>query len=108
LQPDDSRRQKMATTALLDLHIRGDRAVDALPVIEAILRDTRAFEGCLGVEVLVDVEDPAHVTVVEHWRSLERDDAYRTWRATPEGASGLGDLLDRPAVLSRYRTQATL
>ena len=95
----------MATAALLDLHLRGDRAADALPVIESILRDTRAFQGCLGVEVLVDVEDPAHVTIVEHWESIERDDAYRAWRATPEGASGLGDLLDRPSALVRYTTK---
>lgn len=98
----------MATAALLDLHLRGDRAADAPKVIESILRDTRAFEGCLGVEVLADVEDPLHVTIVEHWQSLERDDAYRAWRATPAGASGLGELLDRPAVLIRYETQTTL
>lgn len=98
----------MPTAALLDLHLRGDRAADGLPVIEAILGDTRAFEGCLGVEVLVDVDDPAHVTVVEHWQSLEHDDAYRAWRATPEGASGLGELLDRPSVLTRSTVQTTL
>jgi heme oxygenase (mycobilin-producing) len=98
----------MPTTALLDLHLRADRIADAPRVIEAVLRDTRAFEGCLGVEVLVDVEDAAHVTVVEHWQSLERDNAYRAWRAAPEGASGLGDLLVRPSVLSRYETQTTL
>ena len=95
----------MPTAALLDLHLRADRAADALPVVEAILRDTRAFDGCLGIEVLVDVADAAHVTVVERWRSLERDDAYRAWRATPEGASGLGDLVDRPPVLTRYATR---
>ena len=98
----------MPTAALLDLHLRGDRAADGLPLIEAILGDTRAFEGCLGVEVLVDVDDPAHVTVVEHWQSLEHDDAYRAWRATPEGASGLGELLDRPSVLTRSTVQTTL
>ena len=98
----------MTTAALLELHLRDDRDADALDVIEAILRDTRAFEGCLGVDVLVDVEDPAHVTIVERWQSLERDDAYRAWRATPEGASGLGDLLDRPAVLTRYAARTTL
>jgi quinol monooxygenase YgiN len=97
----------MATAALLDLHIRGDRAADALEVIETILRDTRAFPGCLGVQVLVDVDDPAHVTIVEHWRSIEDDDAYRAWRATPEGASGLGELLDRPSALTRYATHST-
>ena len=95
----------MATTALLDLHVRRDRAGDAPAAIEAILRDTRAFEGCLGVEVLVDVEDAAHLTIVEHWESLEHDAAYRAWRSTPEGASGLADLLDRPSILVRYETQ---
>jgi quinol monooxygenase YgiN len=98
----------LATTALLDLHIRGDRRADAPAAIEAILKDTRAFEGCLGVEVLADVADEAHVTIVEHWASLERDDAYRAWRATPEGASGLGVLLDRPSALYRYETRTTL
>ena len=98
----------MATTALLDLHIRGDRLADAPGAIEAILKDTRAFTGCLGVEVLVDVEDAAHLTIVEHWDSPQHDDGYRAWRATPEGASGLGDLLDRPAALYRYETRTTL
>jgi quinol monooxygenase YgiN len=98
----------MPTAALLDLHLRADRATDGLSVVDAILRDTRAFEGCIGVDVLVDVEDRAHVTIVERWQSIGHDDAYRAWRATPGGASGLGDLLDRPAVLTRYTNEATL
>ncbi|MGN6741868.1 MAG: putative quinol monooxygenase [Amnibacterium sp.] len=73
-----------------------------------MLRDTRAFDGCLGVEVLVDVADAAHVMIVEHWASLEHDDAYRTWRATPEGASGMGELVATPPVLTRYTTRTTL
>jgi quinol monooxygenase YgiN len=96
----------MGITALLELHIREDRLADAAEVIATTLKDTRAFDGNLGLEVLVDVQDPAHVTVVEHWQSLAHDDAYRAWRATPEGASGLGDILDRAPVLSRYETQS--
>lgn len=98
----------MPTTALLDLHVRADRAGDAPAAIEAILRDTRAFDGCLGVEVLADVADAAHVTIVEHWESLRHDDAYRAWRATPEGASGMAELVDRAPVLTRYETRTTL
>jgi quinol monooxygenase YgiN len=98
----------MTTTALLDLHVRSDRLADAPRIIDAVLRDTRAFQGCLGVEVLADVADAAHVTIVERWASLEHDDAYRAWRATPAGASGLADLLDRPAALTRYGTRSTL
>lgn len=98
----------MAITATLELHLRADRLDGAPEQIRAVLADTRAFDGCLGVEVLVDVADAAHVTIVERWESLGHDDAYRAWRATPAGASTLGELLDRPPVLVRYETQATL
>jgi heme oxygenase (mycobilin-producing) len=33
------------------------------------------------------------VVVYETWESIEHDQAYRKWRATPEGASGLGPIL---------------
>lgn len=98
----------MAVTALLDLKLRADKLADAPAAIAAILQQTRAFEGNEGLEVLVDVTDPTHLTVVEHWTSLERDEAYRAWRATPEGASNLGELLAGPSTLTKYETQSTL
>jgi quinol monooxygenase YgiN len=98
----------MAVTALLDLHLSADGVADAPAVLAATLKDTRAFDGNLGIEVLQDAADPTHVTVVEHWASMEHDDAYRAWRATPEGASNLGDVLAGPPSLWRYETQSTL
>ena len=98
----------MAVTAFLDLRLRADALDEALGVLAAVLADTRAFDGSQGIEVLQDVADPAHVTVVERWASLQHDDAYRAWRATPEGASGLGRVLAEPATLWRYETQSTL
>ena len=98
----------MAVTSLLDVHLRRDGLPDALAAVDAILRDTRAFDGSLGIEVLEDVDDPAHVTIVEHWASLQHDDAYRVWRATPEGASGLGAFVAAPPTLTRYETRSTI
>jgi len=98
----------MAVTAFLDLRLRADKVAEAPAVIAAVLKDTRAFDGNLGLEVLEDVADPTHVTIVEHWGSLEQDDAYRAWRATPEGASNLGDVLAGPPSLWRCTTQSTL
>jgi quinol monooxygenase YgiN len=96
----------MAVTATLELHLRAEKLDDAPAVLEATLAQTRAFEGNEGIEVLVDVDDPAHITVIEHWASIERDDAYRAWRATPEGASRLGEVLAGAPTLTRYETQA--
>ena len=83
----------MAITAILELQLKADSLETADEVIRATLTDTRAFPGCLGVTVLVDSGDPAHVLLYETWESIEHDRAYRAWRATPEGASDLGSIM---------------
>jgi len=93
----------MPFTAHLDLNLKAEALPTAPAVLRDILSDTRAFDGCLGVDVLVDSKDPAHFLVVEQWVSMEHDAAYRAWRAG-EGASGLGELLAAPPVLTHYET----
>jgi quinol monooxygenase YgiN len=91
----------VAITSLLELTLRPEAVAGAHAVLSETLTATRAFAGCRRVDVLVDTADPAHVVVVEEWESLEHDDAYRAWRATPEGASGLAALVAAPPRLTR-------
>ncbi|MCW2778174.1 MAG: hypothetical protein JWN17_1899 [Frankiales bacterium] len=97
----------MTITALLELTLTAAAVADAPRVLTETLTATRAFEGNEGVEVLHDVADPTHVVVVERWASLAHDDAYRAWRATPEGASELGTLLAEPPRLTRWEPSAS-
>jgi quinol monooxygenase YgiN len=84
----------MATvTALLDLRIKPESLADAKETVENVLVATRAFPGCLGVDVLVDTEDETHLLLIEKWESIEHDQAYRDWRATPAGASALSTIV---------------
>ena len=92
----------MAITSVLDLQLKPDSLETAHTVIHATLTDTRAFAGCLDVTVLVDSDDPAHVIVYENWESIEHDQAYRAWRATPEGASDLGSILAAAPKLTLF------
>ena len=92
----------MTTNAILDLQLKADALEGAHAVIHATLTDTRAFAGCLDATVLVDSDDPAHVIVYETWESIEHDQAYRAWRATPEGASGLGPILAAPPKITQF------
>lgn len=96
----------MAITALLELTLKADSVADAPRILATTLEATRAFAGNEGVEVLYDVTDPAHVVVVERWASLEHDDAYRAWRATPDGASDLATLLAERPRLTRFDSSA--
>jgi quinol monooxygenase YgiN len=81
----------MALTATLEIRLKPELVESAYELLHAILIDTRAFEGCLGVEVLIDSADPAHLVAIERWRSAEDDAAYRAWRAG-DGAAALGSL----------------
>lgn len=49
-----------------------------------------------------DLDDPRHLLVLEVWESLEADEAYRAWRATPEGANELRELAGGQVALTRY------
>jgi heme oxygenase (mycobilin-producing) len=92
----------VATVAILDLQLKPESVDTAHELIHATLSQTRAFPGCLGATVLVDTENPAHVVVYESWESIERDEAYREWRKTPEGASRLGTILASALKLTKY------
>lgn len=91
----------MSVISLLDVRIREDRLADAPAVVHDVLAATRAFHGNTGVQVARDADDEAHWVIVEHWASIEDDDAYRAWRTTPEGASALGELLAGAPTLTR-------
>lgn len=78
----------MSIVAILDLRLRPETAAEALDVLDDVLVATRAFPGCLGVEVIVQADDPEHVLVLERWESMDADTAYRAWRAE-QGRSAL-------------------
>lgn len=98
----------MTVISILEFHVKAEEIEGAPAVIHEVLTATRAREGSLAVEVTVDVDDPAHYLVVERWDSIESDDAYRAWRATPEGKSALGALLAGPPTLTRALLTDTL
>jgi quinol monooxygenase YgiN len=71
----------MPSTALLEVRLKPDSVDEGLEVLHGVLEETRAFDGCLGVTVIQDASDPTHLVAIEEWESLEKDAAYREWRA---------------------------
>jgi quinol monooxygenase YgiN len=97
----------VAITATLDLRLKPEDLEASYMLVHEVLGQTRAFEGSLGVEVLIDNADPTHLLVVESWRSLEDDAAYRAWRAGA-GKSPLGAVLAGPPTLAMYTPSADI
>ncbi|GAA4725400.1 antibiotic biosynthesis monooxygenase [Nocardioides endophyticus] len=86
----------MAITKTLELHFKPEALDDARTVVRRALKETRAFDGNLGVNVLVDRDDRSHWILYERWESQEHNDAYHEFRAGPGVITDLGPLLAGP------------
>lgn len=94
----------MPVTVLLELRIKPDSVAAARDVMSRTLEATRAFDGALQVDVLVDADDEGHWIIYELWESVEHDEAYRAFRAGEGRVTELPALLAAPPVKTRYAT----
>lgn len=98
----------MAIIATLDLRLNPELLDEARTVLGRALAETRAFDGNLGVDVLVDENDPAHWIAHETWESIEHDTAYREFRAGAGAIADLPPLLAARPVLTWFRVDASV
>lgn len=92
----------MPVTVILELRLKPEAVPAARDVMGRALQDTRAFDGNLGTDVLVDQDDEAHWLIYELWATVEHDEAYRRFRAGPGRLTELPPLLAAPPVKTRY------
>ena len=84
----------MAITVLLELTFKPESVATAREVMGRALQATRAFDGNLVTDVVVDEDDGAHWIIYERWESVAHDEAYRSFRA------GEGKIVDLPPLLA--------
>jgi quinol monooxygenase YgiN len=92
----------MPVRVTLELRLKPEAVAAAREVMGRALKDTRAFDGNLGTEVLVDQDDDAHWLIYELWNTVEHDEAYRRFRAGEGKVTELPPLLAAPPVKTRY------
>jgi quinol monooxygenase YgiN len=94
----------MAVTVLLELRFKPNEVAAGRELMGRTLQVTRAFDGNLQTDVLVDEDDEAHWIIYEVWDSVEHDEAYRAFRAGEGEVTQLPPLLAAPPVKTRYTT----
>lgn len=94
----------MPITVLLELKFKTESLAEAREVFRRELVKTRAFDGNLVTDVLVDEDDESHWVIYESWESVEHDEAYRRFRAGEGKIADLPPLLAAPPVKTRYTT----
>ena len=68
----------MTVTVTLELKFKPDEVAAGRELMGRVLQDTRAFDGNVQTDVLVDEDDEAHWLIYELWETVEADEAYRS------------------------------
>ena len=93
----------MAVASIVRFTFREDVRDEIPALVDDMLRVTRSFAGLERLDILLDDADPDTWTLYEIWADRASEDAYRAFRATPEGAiARLGEVLVAPPILENF------
>jgi quinol monooxygenase YgiN len=83
------------------IRIPADKIEHALPVMQALVAETRKEDGCIAYSFGRDITDPAKILIVEAWRDQAAVDAHF-------GAAHFADWRDQNETLGVHARQLTV
>jgi quinol monooxygenase YgiN len=97
----EGKGELMSTVAVLEVIARPERAGELKKLFLSLLPSSRAFEGCLGISLHEDQDDPCRLLFVERWVSREDHQRYSAWRRERGDTIAIAGLTAGPPVV-RY------
>lgn len=94
----------MAVTVLLELKAKAGTGGGLAGVFKEILPDTRKFEGCIGVTVLQNQDDPDTLVLVEEWETRQHHEKYMGWRTETGLVDQLVAAIEGPPSIRYFGT----
>lgn len=70
----------MSVTVMLEVNVKPENANDMKSFLRDELHDTRGFDGCNGVNIHSNQEQPNNLVFVSNWDSREQYEKYLAWR----------------------------
>ena len=89
----------MTCTIILEAKAKTGTGSDLVGLFRQILPDTRAYDGCMSVDVYQNQDDKDVVVLVEQWQSRSHYETYFAWREETGAVAKLVEQLDGPPNL---------
>jgi quinol monooxygenase YgiN len=86
----------MSVLVLIDFLVKPEKISDVKALLAQALPDTRAYEGCLWVDVYANADDPSNMVFVEAWDSRSHHEKYAAWRHETGFGETFGPMLLGP------------
>lgn len=95
----------MSVMVLLEATVKSGEITNMKSYLAELFPDTRAYDGCRGIDGYFSSEDPGKMVIVEHWESRPHHEKYLAWRTQTGVMAKLGGMLAGPPSL-RYFERA--
>ena len=97
----------MSVLVLLEAPVKSEDTSNMKSYMAEILPDTRAYDGCQGVDVYFNMEDSGNMVLVEYWDSRAHYEKYVGWRTETGVMDKIGAMLAGPPSIRYFeRTDA--
>ena len=83
----------MAVLVLVEVNVKPESMNDMQTHFKETLPDTRAFDGCQGLALHSNSDDPNNLVVVSNWDSRDHHGRYLAWRTERGDFDQLGSIL---------------
>jgi quinol monooxygenase YgiN len=92
----------MSVTVLFEVQSKPENIDELKSTFKNILPDTRSYDGCQGVNVVGNQEDPCNVVLVQTWASRQHYEKYLAWRTETGAIEKLVPMLSKPPSIRYY------
>lgn len=84
----------MTCQVILEFKAKKDSIEGIRSFLREILPDTRGYEGCVGLNITQNQDDPTAFAVVEQWDTRKKYEAYLQWRVDSGVMNKLAEMMD--------------
>lgn len=92
----------MSVVVLLEIQVKPEAVNELKAMLKKNLPDTRAYNGCQGLDVYGNLDDTGNLVFYERWASREQYQKYLAWRTETGTMDQLGAMLKAPPSIRYY------
>ena len=91
----------MSVLVMLEIQVKPEHVSNMKSFLAEVLPDTRAYDGCQGIDVYSNTEDSGNIVLIEYWDSRAHHEKYLAWRTETGVLDKMGAMLAGPSSI-RY------
>jgi quinol monooxygenase YgiN len=92
----------MSVYVVIDMQVKPEALEQVKAGLKAALPDTRAYDGCQGVDCYANTEDPNNLIGIDVWESQQHYEKYSAWREETGFTEQMTAALSAPPSIRHY------